>query len=187
MTKNCCPGFALDFPFNKDSAGFTFFTFTPYTLNFSFRARAAYQLRNVSHFDYRITYEQPAKKRSYLMQSVVFRLLSNLLLLLSILLRMHSSKKLLLSRNFQIYHTIVKCTTLFPILLHSSLIIPRYSKWCAVVRSIVHVHKDLRIRDEVSGQKQVSTRATFRQVSRDVNNASPRLRPLNKPSSAKRC
>ena len=66
----------------------------------------------------------------------------------------------LVSRNFQIYHTIIKCTTLFSILLRSSLIIPRYSKWCAVVRSIVHVRKDLRIRDEVSGQKQISTRAT---------------------------
>ena len=84
MTKNCCPEFALDFPFNNDSAGFTFFTFTPYILNFSFGARAAYQLRNVPNFDYRITYEQPAKERFYLMQSVVSRLLSNLLLLLSI-------------------------------------------------------------------------------------------------------
>ena len=128
MTKNCCPGFGLDFPFNKNSAGFTFFTFTPYILNFSFRARAACQLRNVSNFDYRITYEQPAKERSYLLQSVVSRLLSNLLLLLSILLRMHSSKKFLASHNFQIYHTIMKCTTLFSILLRSSLIIPRYSK-----------------------------------------------------------
>ena len=151
MTNNCCPEFALDFPFNKDSAGFTFFTFTPYILNFWFRACAAYQFRNVSNFDYRIIYEQHAKERSYLMQSVVASLLSNLLLLLSILLRMHSSKKFLVSRNFQIYHTIIKCTTLFSILLRSSLIIPRYSERCAVVRSIVHVRKDLRIRDEVSG------------------------------------
>ena len=70
MTKNCCPGFASDFPFNKDSAGFNFFTFTPYTLNFPFRARAAYQLGNVSNFVHRITYDQPTEKRSYLMQSV---------------------------------------------------------------------------------------------------------------------
>ena len=110
MTKKCCPGLALDFPFNKDSAGFTSFTFPPYILNFSFGARAAYQLRNVSNFDYRITYEQPAKEWSYLMQSVVSRLLSNLLLLLSILLRMHSSKKFLVSRNFQI------CTLLLNVL-----------------------------------------------------------------------
>ena len=92
MTKNCCPGFASDFPFNKDSAGFNFFRFTPYILNFLFRARAAYQLRNVSNFDHRITYDQPTEKRSYLMQSVLSRILSNLLLLLKILLRKHSSK-----------------------------------------------------------------------------------------------
>ena len=93
MTKNCCPGFALDFPFNKDSAGFNFFTFTPYIVNFLFRACAAYELNNVSNFDHRITYDQPTEKRSYLMQSVVFKILSNLLLLLTILLREHNSKK----------------------------------------------------------------------------------------------
>ena len=95
--------------------------FSQCILNVSFGARAAYQLRNGSNFNYRITYEQPAKEWSYLMQSVVYRLLSNLLLLLSILLRMHSSKKFLVSRNFQIYHTIIKCTTLFSILLRSTL------------------------------------------------------------------
>ena len=119
MTKNCGPGFASHFPFNKDSAGFNFFTFTLYILNFSFRGRAAYQLRNVSNFDHRITYDQPTEKRSYLMQSVVYRILSNLLLLLV--------RNFLVSRIFQIDHTIVKYT-LLSILLRSSLIIPQYSE-----------------------------------------------------------
>ena len=75
------------------TAGFNFFTFIPYTFNFSFRVRAAYELMNVSNFDHRITYDQRTEKRSYLMQSVVSRILSNLLLLLTILLRKHTSKK----------------------------------------------------------------------------------------------
>ena len=60
-TKNYCPGFALDFHFNKDSKiyGVNVKKVKP-TESLSFRARAAYQLRNVSNFDYRITYEQPA-------------------------------------------------------------------------------------------------------------------------------
>ena len=160
MTKNCCPGFAFNFPFNQDSAGFNFFTFTPHTLNISFRARAAYQLRNVSNLITELLmislrrngriwckalYPEYCQIYYYWWQFYYACTIAHV-------------RNFLVSHTFQIDHTIVKYT-LLSILLHSSLIIPRYSKWCTVVRSIVHAHKDLRICDEVSEQKQVGVRA----------------------------
>ena len=47
----------------------------------------------LANFNYRTIYDQPTEKRSYLMQCVLSRILSNLLLPLTILLRKHSSEK----------------------------------------------------------------------------------------------